>query len=156
MSAVIGAGAVVAPSILSSCAKGSGNTPLRPAGSYYVPELPDKADAGRELKVGVIGCGGRATGATINLLDAADGITVYAAGDVFADRIASFQETIGERGQHVDPERVFVGFDAYKKVIDSGVDMVIIATPPVFRPEHFKYATFSSRPASALSGSSGT
>ena len=141
MSAVIGAGAVVAPSILSSCAKGSGNTPLRPAGSYYVPELPDKADAGRELKVGVIGCGGRATGATINLLDAADGITVYAAGDVFADRIEDFQKTIGERGQQVAPERVFVGFDAYKKVIDSGVDMVIIATPPVFRPEHFKYAT---------------
>ena len=139
-SALIGAGALVAPSLLTSCA-GKGNTPLRKAGTYYVPELPDKAIAGRDLKVGVIGCGGRATGATINLLDAADGITVYACCDLFEDRTDAFIKTMAEHGQNVPAENVFHGFDAYKKVIDSGVDMVIVATPPVFRPEHFKYAT---------------
>jgi len=139
MSAVIGAGALVAPSMLASCTKGL--TPLRKAGTYYIPDLPDKAIDGRELKLGVIGCGGRATGATLNLLDAADGIVVTSVCDLFADRVESFQKTIEERGQQVSPENVFLGFDGYKKVIDSGVDIVIVATPPVFRPEHFKYAT---------------
>ena len=139
-SALIGAGALVAPSLLTSCA-GKGNTPIRKAGTYYVPELPDKAIDGRPLKVGVIGCGGRATGATHNLLDAADGITVHACCDLFTDRTDNFLKEMAERGQNVPAENVFHGFDAYKQVIDSGVDMVIIATPPVFRPVHFKYAT---------------
>jgi len=140
VSAAIGAGAIVAPSLLTACSS-KGNKPIRKAGTYYVPELPDKAVDGRDLKLGVIGCGGRATGATLNLLDAADGITVSAVCDLFADRVESFQNAIGERGQQVAPENVFLGFDGYKKVIDSGVDIVIVATPPVFRPEHFKYAT---------------
>lgn len=141
-SAMIGAAGVLAPSLLASCKNGSANTPLREEGSYYVPELPDKAIEGRELKVGVIGCGGRGSGAVINLLDAADGITVTALGDTFEDRLESLRDKlINERKQEVPRENCFIGFDAYKKVIDSGVDMVIVATPPVFRPVHFEYAT---------------
>ena len=139
-SALIGAGTLAGGSLLSSCAKGSKLTPLRT--EYYVPELGDKAIDGRELKVGVIGCGGRGSGAVINLLDAADGIKVTALGDVFPDRLGNLRKKLAkERGIEVPDSGCFLGFDAYKGVIDSGVDMVIVATPPVFRPVHFQYAT---------------
>ena len=141
--AAVGAAAVAAPTLLASCS-GSSNklTPLRKEGEYYVPELPDKAIDGPELKVGLVGCGGRGSGAIINLLDAADNIKVVALGDVFADRLNDVRNRlINERGQEVPEDKCFVGFDAYKQVIDSGIDMVILTTPPVFRPEQFKYAT---------------
>lgn len=140
--AALGAAGVIVPSVLTSCSNGKKLTPLRPEGSYYIPELPDKAIDGRRLKLGVIGCGGRATGAVDNLFEAADGITVQAIGDVFQDRVDDMKAGIKEKhNQTVPEEKVFVGFDAYRKVIDSGVDIVIIATPPAFRPEHFRYAT---------------
>ena len=140
--ATVGAAAVAAPALLASCSGKGKLTPLKKEGESYVPELPDKAIEGRELKVGLIGCGGRGSGAIINLLDAADGIKVTALGDVFEDRLNDVRNRlINERGQEVPQENCFVGFDAYKQVIDSGVDMVILTTPPVFRPEMFKYAT---------------
>ena len=143
-SAKVGAAVVGGSVLLSACSgkKDGKLVPLRNPGEYYIPELPDKAVEGKELKVGVIGCGGRGSGAVMNLLDAAEGITVTALGDVFADRLGNLRDKLKEeRGQEVPQESCFVGFDAYKKVIDSGVDMVIVATPPVFRPEHFRYAT---------------
>lgn len=144
-SARIGVGLVGGSVLVSACAGGKNSdksTPLRQPGEYYVPELPDKAIAGKELKVGVIGCGGRGSGAVENLLDAADGIIVTALGDVFADRLNGLKESLKtKRGQEVPEDHCFTGFDAYKQVIDSGVDMVIVATPPVFRPTHFQYAT---------------
>ena len=140
-SAALGLTGIVGTSLLSSCKGGDKLVPLRAEGDYYVPDLADKAIAGKELKVGVVGCGGRGSGAIINLLDAADGIKVVALGDTFSDRIASLRAKLSkEKGVEVADDAVFVGFDAYKKVIDSGVDMVILTTPPVFRPEQFKYA----------------
>lgn len=143
-SAKVGAAVVGGSVLLSACGgkKDGKLVPLKKPGEYYIPDLPDKAVEGKELKVGVIGCGGRGSGAIGNLLDAADGITVTALGDVFADRLESLRNKLKEeRGQEVPQDNCFTGFDAYKKVIDSGVDMVIVATPPVFRPEHFRYAT---------------
>ena len=138
-------GMVGGGALLASCAKkdkGPVYIPLRQPDEYYIPELPDKAIDGKPLKAGVIGCGGRGSGAIMNLLDAADGITVTALGDTFADRLNSLKDKLKEqRNQVVPDENCFVGFDAYKKVIDSGVDMVVVATPPVFRPTHFQYAT---------------
>ena len=143
-STVIGAATIIGGSaLLSSCTGKKGKlVPLKKPGEYYVPELPDKAADGKALKVGVIGCGGRGSGAIMNLLDAADGITVTALGDVFSDRLESLRTSLNnDRKQEVPDDMCFLGFDAYKKVIDSGVDMVIVATPPVFRPVHFQYAT---------------
>ena len=145
-SAMLGAtGMIGSSSILSSCTgkdKGPVYTPLKQPGEYYVPELPDKAIEGKPLKVGMVGCGGRGSGAIVNLLEAADGITVVALGDVFADRLENVRKMLAEKhNQNVPAENCFVGFDAYKKVIDSGIDMVILTTPPVFRPYHFQYAT---------------
>ena len=147
LSAVAGVSTLVGSStLMTSCGeKGPVYTPLKQPGEYYVPVLNDKADDGKELKAGVIGCGGRGSGAIYNLLAAANGIKVTALGDTFADRIFHEQHglknKLAKNGQVVADENCFVGFDAYKKVIDSGVDMVIIATPPAFRPMHFQYAT---------------
>ena len=138
-------GAIGVSPILSACAGGKKKNayePLRAEGEYYVPDLPDKAVAGRELKAGVIGCGGRGSGAAENFLAAADGVTITAIGDVFPDRVQSLKQMLHDKYQvDLADENCFTGFDAYKNVIDSGVDVVIIATPPFFRPEHFKYAT---------------
>ncbi|MGP1476799.1 MAG: Gfo/Idh/MocA family protein [Phocaeicola sp.] len=144
-SAMLGAsGMIGSSSILTSCAgkeKGSENTPLKQPGEYYIPELPDKAIDGKELKVGLVGCGGRGSGAVENVLEAADGIKITALGDVFSDRVENVKKMLSEKhNQNVPDEACFVGFDAYQKVIDSGVDMVILTTPPVFRPVHFQYA----------------
>lgn len=94
------------------------------------------------LKVGVIGCGGRGTGAAVNALSASEDTVIWALGDVFADRLggcrgqlAGMTERFGERGVLPDG-RCFTGFDAYRQVIASGPDIVILATPPHFRPAH--------------------
>ena len=140
-STILGVGGIVGVSALASACKGPKYVPLRKPEEYYIPELPDKAAPGREIKVGVIGCGGRGSGAIKNLFDAADGIRLTALGDVFPDKIENFRKMAAEQlGQEVPEENCFIGFDAYQKVIDSGVDMIIDTTPPVFRPDHFKYA----------------
>jgi predicted dehydrogenase len=145
-SAMLGVSAVVGSSpILTSCSGGEKTPamePLREAGTYYVPDMPDKAYDGREIKVGLIGCGGRGTGALNDALAAADGVKVVALGDVFADRVEGVRRWLKENhGQEVADDKCFVGFDAYKKVIDAGIDYVICTTPPVFRPQQFAYAT---------------
>ncbi len=142
LSAMAGVSLVGSSSILTSCGeKGPVYTPLKEAGTYYIPVLNDKADDGKELKAGVIGCGGRGSGAIFDLLAAANGIKVVALGDTFADRLNLLKGKLAKANQVVADDKCFVGFDAYKKVIDSGVDMVVIATPPAFRPIHFQYAT---------------
>jgi len=139
-SAALGVAGVVGTSMLLSCNKG-GYTPLSPAGSYYVPVLSDMAEDGREIKVGLIGCGGRGNGAINNLLHAANGVKVIAAGDVFQDKLDEFVFNLKDAfGQEIPKENQFVGFDAYKKVIDCGVDAVVCTTPPAYRPIHFEYA----------------
>lgn len=97
------------------------------------------------LKVGLIGCGGRGTGAAMQALTADEGAILTAMADVFPEHIdkslAGLSKHFGERATHkidVPPERKFVGFDAYQGLIDSGVDVVLLATPPAFRPAHFK------------------
>ena len=129
--------------LLTSCGDNSSkakNVPLRKAGTYYVPELPDTAQDGRELKAGIIGCGGRGSGAGFNFLDAGNSLKVVALGDVFKERVNDLAERLKDKGQDIPDSQRFVGLDAYKQVIDSDIDVVIIATPPFFRPSHFKYA----------------
>jgi predicted dehydrogenase len=95
------------------------------------------------IKIGLIGCGGRGTGAANQALAANDSAVIWAMGDAFEDRLTgSMKSLVGEQGDRavVPKERQFVGFDAYQKVIDSGVDMVILTTPPHFRPEHITAA----------------
>ncbi|MDR1437167.1 MAG: Gfo/Idh/MocA family oxidoreductase [Candidatus Symbiothrix sp.] len=142
-SALIGAlGVVGTPAILTSCSNRSKVKPLKEPGTYYVPVLDDLAGDGRELKAGLIGCGGRGSGAVFDFLNAANGVTVTALADTFKDKADAFAEQLkNERNIIIPEDKRFSGLDAYKQVIDSDVDVVIIATPPSFRPLHFKYAT---------------
>ena len=139
---VIGAGG--ATGLLSSCStdnKKTGKTALRESGSYYIPNLPDLADDGKELKAGVIGCGGRGSGAAMDFLNSANGVTIIALGDVFEERVDSLADKLkSEKNIDIPSNMRFVGLDAYKQVIDSGVDIVIECTPPFFRSSHFEYA----------------
>ncbi len=99
------------------------------------------APAGDRLKVGLVGCGGRGTGAANQAINADPGVMLWAMGDVYEDRLKNSYN--GLKNQHgtrvmVDQERQFVGFDAIDKVLESGVDVVILATPPGFRPDHLE------------------
>ena len=140
MAGALGAIGTGSASVLTSCAGGgesaAANKPLKEPGTYYIPELPDKATDGKELKAGVIGCGGRGSGAAENFLDAANGVTVVAVADTFKERVDALADKLKEKGCNIPEDKRFVGLDAYKQLIDSGVDVVIIATPPVFRPVH--------------------
>ena len=138
---MLGVGLVGTSALLSSCGKKTVNTPLREAGTYYIPELNDKAAAGKEIKVGVIGCGGRGSGAVDNVFEASDNIRITALADVFADRLNGLRDKIKNKyNQEVPEANCFVGFDSYKQLLDTDVDYVIFTAPPVFRPDHFKYA----------------
>ena len=94
------------------------------------------------IKVGLIGCGGRGTGAMKDSLEADKSIVVHALGDFFPDRVAGFQKSLAkDYGERVQVgERSFSGLDAYKQVLASGPDLVILATPPGFRPLHLEAA----------------
>jgi len=103
------------------------------------------------IRVGLIGCGGRGTGAgIIDCAASSKGIELVAMGDLFQDHLdqapGKIKANLEKRNlsvkdiYKVTPERTFVGFDAFQKVIDSGVDMVILTTPPNFRPAHLRAA----------------
>ena len=102
------------------------------------------AGASDTLKVGLIGCGGRGTGAARQALNADDGARLVAMGDAFSDKIESSLHNLGAFNEltekiQVEPENKFVGFDAYQRVVDM-CDVVLLATPPHFRPEQLRYA----------------
>ncbi len=95
-----------------------------------------------EIKVGLIGCGGRGTGAAANALDADPAVRIVSIGDVFKERVDACRghlEGLGDRSK-VAEDHCFVGFDAIDKVLASGIDLIILATPPGFRPRHIKAA----------------
>ena len=132
----IGVGAVAAAGIMVGCNSKGGKTRTMESVKFL-----DQAPDGKELKAGLIGCGGRGTGAAINFLEAGSNLKIHALGDVFQDRIDGCKDKLKENKQVTVPEEnCFVGFDAFEKVIDSGVDVIILATPPHFRPEHFAAA----------------
>ena len=116
------------------------------------------------IKVGVIGCGGRGTGAVLNVLQAstkvvypktgyhtedvaegaatsASGVEIVALADLFPDRLAECRAQLTKLGVEVKDDACFTGFDAYEKVLArEDVNYVILACPPHFRPKHFKAA----------------
>ena len=94
------------------------------------------------LKIGLIGCGGRGSGAIRDNLSADKGAVVWAMGDLFEDRPNGASDALAKDvgKQYQVGDRKFTGFDAYKKVIASGVDVVILATPPGFRPPMLRQA----------------
>jgi predicted dehydrogenase len=99
-----------------------------------------------KLRVGVIGCGGRGTGAAANILEASPDTVIIALADVFPERIASARaelsklQGMSDRFQATD-DTCYTGFDGYKQLLaNKDVDVVILATPPGFRPTQFAAA----------------
>ncbi|MEM7699689.1 MAG: Gfo/Idh/MocA family oxidoreductase [Verrucomicrobiota bacterium] len=102
-------------------------------------------DPSQKLKVGFIGCGGRGTGAAKQALSADDNIELHAVADVFPEKIDRSLEILSKdetlQGKIAVPsKRQFVGLDAYKRVLDTDVDVVLLTTTPGFRPLHFRAA----------------
>jgi predicted dehydrogenase len=111
--------------------------------------IPVVHASGREtLKVGLVGCGGRGTGAAQQALNADSNVQLVAMGDLYADRIASSLKNIQNEAApgkvDVPAARQFSGFDAYKKVIEAS-DVVLLCEPPHFRPKHLKAAIEAGR-----------
>ena len=131
--AAIGAiGAIGAGQFIRTC-----SSETRP-GEVEVPVMLDRAPEGVPLKAGVIGCGGRGTGAAINFLNAGPDLSITAVADVFQDKIDGFRNRLKEeKGVTLQDSNCFLGFDAYKRLLETDVDVVILATPPYFRPDHF-------------------
>ncbi len=132
--AAIGAiGAIGASQLIKSCSPGEST------GKVEEPSFLATAPEGQPLKAGVVGCGGRGTGAAINFLDSGPGLSVVAVADVFQDRVDGIRKKLkDEKNVVLDDSNCFTGFDAYKRLIETDVDIVILATPPYFRPEHFQ------------------
>jgi myo-inositol 2-dehydrogenase/D-chiro-inositol 1-dehydrogenase len=100
-----------------------------------------QAPAGRRLRTGLIGCGGRGRGAMFNHLDSGPDIEIVALADAFPDRIEAARRQLKEKkGIDVAQSRCYTGFDAFEKLIASDVDVVLHCTPPHFRPIHFAAA----------------
>ncbi|MCD6049677.1 MAG: oxidoreductase domain protein [Verrucomicrobia bacterium] len=114
-------------------------------GALAFPSITKAAGAGDKLRIGFIGCGGRGSGAAAQALKADSNVELYAVGDVFQSQIdkslKAVQADVAKPEKfNVPAERQFVGIDSYQKVINSGVDMVILTTPPGFRPQHLRAA----------------
>lgn len=124
---------------LKSAAAASSTAALLSTGNFAFAGGTDR------LKIGLVGCGGRGSGAAVDALQADPGNYLTAVGDVFKSQIdrslagLTKHESVGARVQ-VPEANQFVGLDAYQRVIESGVDVVLLCTPPGFRPQHIKAA----------------
>jgi myo-inositol 2-dehydrogenase / D-chiro-inositol 1-dehydrogenase len=95
------------------------------------------------LKVGLIGCGGRGSGAAQNAMRAEENVELTVMADAFGDRMQHARDILSRqlgKKYKVDDDHCFVGFDAYKKVLESDVDVVCLCTPPHFRPVQLRAA----------------
>jgi predicted dehydrogenase len=105
--------------------------------------------AGKEkLTAGLVGAGGRGRQAVVDLMTGSENVELVAMGDLFEDKLEQNLAWLKDSQRHpriqdrlkVDPDKRFTGFDAYQKVINSGVDIVMLCTPPGWRPMHFEAA----------------
>ncbi|MEM1113532.1 MAG: Gfo/Idh/MocA family oxidoreductase [Pseudomonadota bacterium] len=129
---LLAGGALLGPN-LSGCASG---TAKAPAAAAY-------ASGSGTLKLAVVGCGSRGTGAAKDAMQADDGVELVAVADAFGDAAENcaglLARIYGNTRVKVTPETTFSGFTAYQQAIDLA-DVVILTTPPGFRPEHLAYA----------------
>ena len=129
------------------------NTAAAAAGAAMLSSLSSSVFAAGDdaVKVGLVGVGGRGTGAAGQALSTDGRVKLVAVGDAFADVIDYGLNQVANsvKGKpnefKVEDVQKYSGFDAYKQVIDSDIDMVILATPPGFRPIHFGYAVDKGR-----------
>jgi predicted dehydrogenase len=103
----------------------------------FVPKAA--AEDALPIRVGIVGCGGRGTGAAGNVLDAAKNVQVVALADLFPDRLEACRQELKRIGVTVEDSRCFTGFDGCKQLLGiPEVNYVILATSPHFRPQHLR------------------
>ncbi len=121
------------------------------AAGLALPRTPASASGkgAATIRVGLIGCGGRGTDAAKDCLTSADRVELVALGDLFPDHLAKCRERLARMATEdaslkdrikVDDRHAFTGFDAYQKVLESKIDLVLLATPPAFRARHLAAA----------------
>jgi predicted dehydrogenase len=115
------------------------------AAPAILPSRALAAEGGEPLRVGLIGCGGRGTGAAGQALHADKNAVLVAVADVFPEPITKALDSLKRDAEiaarvQVPPEKRFTGLDGYQKLVDSGVDVVLQAAPPGFRPMHVRAA----------------
>jgi myo-inositol 2-dehydrogenase / D-chiro-inositol 1-dehydrogenase len=122
---------------LKASATASATGALLASGNYAF------AQGSGKIRVGLIGCGGRGTGAANDCISSSENVELVAIGDLFPDRadgaLKQLKEQLKDKFK-VEGDHVFHGFDAYKKVLATDINLVILATPPGFRPKHFRAA----------------
>ena len=105
---------------------------------------PVFAQSSDKLRVGLIGAGGRGTGAAMDCVNSSPNIVITAVGDIFKDRwegsLKRLKERLPKDSVAVTPDSCFDGFDNYKKVLATDIDMVILGCPPHFRAKHLRAA----------------
>jgi predicted dehydrogenase len=139
-SALAGIGLLGASSLLSSCKES-----IDPK-SLGLPPILKAAPKGKKLRAGLIGAGNRGTGAAINFISAGPDLEIIALADVFQDKIDACRKRFAGFKRPIPEENCFVGFDAYKKLMAlKEVDVVLVATPPKFRPLHFNEAVLQNK-----------
>lgn len=122
----------------SAAAAAAGTVLLNSIPAVHAAEASDKT-----LKFGLVGCGGRGGGAVVDALTADKNIKLVAMCDLFGDRLAAkLGELQADYKDRIDvpEERRFTGFDGYKQLIDTDVDVVLLCSTPGFRPQHLAYA----------------
>ena len=113
------------------------------ASQVSTPAVASGTGVNESLKIGLIGCGGRGTGAAAQALDADGNVELTAMADLFEGQLQRSLDILRKRSRDkvkVGPDRCFVGFDAFQKLIDSDVDVVLLTTPPGFRPQQLAAA----------------
>ena len=125
--------------------RGAARSAVAVGGLTILGARPARGQAAtKTLKAGLIGCGGRGTGAARDCVAAGKhiglNVQITALADALPDRVQRTRNSVKKAGSDVPDSRCFVGFDAYKKLIDTDVDIVLMATPPNFRPVHFEAA----------------
>ena len=119
------------------------------AGAISTFALPQNAHASNDdtIKIGLVGCGGRGSRAAVQALSTKGKVQLVAMGDAFSDQLESslkriVQGVANDETAIVDPDEVqkFIGFNAVDKVLAADIDLIILATPPGFRPFHFEAA----------------
>jgi len=138
--ALAGIGLAGAGAIISGCKKKVDNKELGLA-----PVLRG-APTGKKLRAALVGAGARGTGAAINFISAGPDLEIVAVADVFQDKIDACRERFASFNLPIPAENCFTGFDGYKKVMAlPDVDVVLLATPPQFRPDHFLEAVITGK-----------
>jgi len=138
--ALAGIGIIGASAIISGCKETIDGKALG------LPPILKAAPKGKTLRAGLIGCGNRGTGAALNFISAGPDLHIVALADVFQDKVDNCRDRFSKLKREIPAENCFSGFDAYKKLLElPDVDVVLLATPPKFRPEHFKEAVLKNK-----------